>query len=225
MEVIVITEGQTEEAFIKHVIAPSVHNQNIFVKPLLLNTSKDSKGGALNYDRFKFNARNTLRTKGSPVVTSFIDLYALDTQFPGVQHIHALNNVYQKVDILEQELSAAIIEYVGCSSDRFRPHIQPYEFEGILFSDCESLISVETDWQESQQEIQSVINAFESPEHINNSYETKPSARLKNILTPKYKKTRHGPIIAKSIGLNVIESKCLHFKSWMDWLRGLQCDN
>jgi len=63
VEVIVIAEGQTEEQFIKRLIAPALRYLRIYIKPQLLNTSKDSKGGAISFDRLKFNARNTLRNK------------------------------------------------------------------------------------------------------------------------------------------------------------------
>jgi hypothetical protein len=147
MEVIVITEGQTEEAFIKQVVAPSVRHLNIFVKPQLLNTSKKAKGGSVTYDRFKFNARNTLRGKCAPIVTSFLDLYALDNNFPEFGQSKTISDVYQKVELLEQALNTAIIEHAGCRVDKFRAYIQPYEFEGLLFSECHSVVSVEGGWQ------------------------------------------------------------------------------
>jgi hypothetical protein len=61
----------------------------------------------------------------------------------------------------------------------------------------------------------------ETPEHINDGYETKPSKRLENLLNPKYQKTRHGPLAAQRITLETIERECVHFKAWMDSLRAL----
>lgn len=221
VEVTVFTEGQTEEGFIKQVIAPSVRNLNIFVKPQTLNTSRDSKGGAVSYERLKFNARNTLRQNPNGILTTFLDYYGLDTDFPGFQGSQIKADIFQKVKHLEDELHADIINYVGCVPANFKPHIQPHEFEGLLFSDSVSLTSTEPQWASHQQEVADVIGQFDSPEHINNGFETKPSARLCSILEPKYKKTRHGPIIASRIGLDVMERECFHFKTWMDWLRGL----
>lgn len=221
IEVTVITEGQTEEGFIKQVIAPSVRHLNIFVKPQTLRTSKDSCGGAVTYDRFKYNARNTLRQKPDGILTTFIDLYALDTDFPRFAEANDKANVYQKVNHLEESLHHDIVSCIGCRPERFRPHIQPYEFEGILFSDSELLVSTEPEWVHFKLQIENVKNQFESPEHINDGYETKPSSRLGRILRPTYKKTRHGPIAAKRIGLDVIERECAHFHDWMEWLRRL----
>lgn len=126
-----------------------------------------------------------------------------------------------QVATVEQALHSSIVAYVKCKPERFVPHIQPYEFEGLLFSDVESLTTTEPSWSVFQKDLQKVRMAFESPEHINDGYETKPSARLKNILQPAYKKTRHGPLAAERITLAVIEQECAHFHGWMEKLRGL----
>ena len=213
VEIIVFAEGQSDEQFIKRVVAPALKQLNLFLKPEILKTSQHSRGGAVSFDRLKFYARNTLRQKPDAILTTFLDLYGLDTDFPGYEQAKKIGDVY--------ELHESIIAAVGCQSVRFIPHIQPYEFEGLLFSDLDALVTVEPNWQKCLVELQAVRAEFDTPEHINNSFETKPSKRLENILDPKYKKTRHGPLIAESIGLNNIEAECLHFKTWIDRLRGL----
>ena len=175
----------------------------------------------MSFDRLKFYARNTLRQKPDAILTTFLDLYGLDTDFPGYEQAKKIGDVYERARCIEAALHESIIAAVGCQSVRFIPHIQPYEFEGLLFSDLDALVTVEPNWQKCLVELQAVRAEFDTPEHINNSFETKPSKRLENILDPKYKKTRHGPLIAESIGLNNIEAECLHFKTWIDRLRGL----
>ncbi|MDO9010511.1 MAG: DUF4276 family protein [Gallionella sp.] len=221
IEVIVFTEGQTEEQFIKRVIAPVFYPNQIFIKPLTLNTSQDARGGAVNFDRLKLNSRNTLRQKPEAILTTFLDLYGLDTSFPNFVESKKLADVYARTTALETGLHQAIVEHVGCRPERFIPYIQPYEFEGLLFSDVEALVLTEPTWNNALAKLKAVQDSFETPEHINDSYETKPSKRLENILVPKYKKTRHGPLAAEKITLNVMEDKCVHFKSWMENLRGL----
>jgi hypothetical protein len=221
VEVIVFAEGQTEEKFIKQVVAPVLRPLQIFVKPQMLNTSKNSRGGAISIDRLKFNARNTLRQNPRRVLSTFLDLYALDTDFPAFDEARNEVDVYRRVQCLEDALRDEIITYVDCRSDRFIPHIQPYEYEGLLFSDVGILTTIEPNWSASLGSLQQVRNSVESPEHINDGYETKPSKRLEDLLSPKYKKTTHGPRAAERITLNVIERECRHFKTWMDNLRSL----
>lgn len=220
-EVIVFAEGPSDEQFIKRVVAPALRHLQIFLKPQTLNTSKDAKGGAVSYDRLKFNARNTLRQYPNAVLSTFLDLYGLDTDFPAFQASKQKTNVYQRTETLELALHEAIVEHVGCRPERFIPHIQPYEFEGLLFSDPSALSSTEPAWQAYQPKLAAIKAGFETPEHINDSYETKPASRLEKLLQPTYKKTRHGPLAAEKVTLATMEQECLHFREWLAKLRGL----
>ncbi len=224
LEVIVFVEGQTEERFIKEMIAPVFRAQQVFLKPNLLKTSPDAAGGALTFDRLKLNARNKLRENPKVVLTTFMDLYKLDTDFPDFEQSKRKPNVYSRVESLENALHQAIVQYVDCSPERFIPYIQPYEFEGLLFSDVNALASSVPGWQPALKKLQTIRDDFPSPEHINDSYETKPSERLKTIFNntyPKYKKVSHGALIAEKITLPVIERECRHFREWMEKLRAL----
>ncbi|NOT17236.1 MAG: DUF4276 family protein [Sulfuriferula sp.] len=221
IEVIVFAEGQTEEQFIKQVVAPVLRHLQVFVKPQLLHTSQMAKGGAVTFDRLKFNARNTLRQHPNAVLSTFLDLYALDTDFPALDEAKKKPDVYARVTCIQDALHDAVVAHVTCRPERFIPHIQPYEFEGLLFSDINTLCTVEPTWAKSAFLLNKARNNADTPEHINDGYETKPSKRLTNALLPKYKKTRHGPLIAERITLATIERECLHFASWMNKLRQL----
>ena len=150
-----------------------------------------------------------------------LDFYALHKNFPGHVDIGKFTDVYQKVAHLEQELHQRIIQEYGCPPERFIPHIQPHEFEGLLFSDTEKFSQIEPEWQRYATQLKTIRNGFETPEHINNGYDTTPARRLENLLSPKYRKTRHGPIAAQKITLAVIERECPHFRGWMEKLRAL----
>ncbi len=221
MEVIVFAEGPSDEQFIKRVVAPTLRPLQIFLKPQLLNTSKNAKGGAISFDRLKINARNTLRQYPNATLTTFFDLYGLDTDFPEFLSAKKSADVYARVKIMEEALHRAIIDHVDCRSERFIAYLQPYEFEGLFFSDVNAVVHAEPDWAEQQAKLQKIRDAFASPEHINDSPETSPSKRLEKILQPKYKKTRHGPLIAEQVTLAAMERECVHFKKWLDRLRGL----
>ncbi|POZ54050.1 DUF4276 family protein [Methylovulum psychrotolerans] len=221
VEVIVFAEGQSEEAFIKHIVAPTLRPAQIYLKPQLLPTSKGAEGGAVSFERLKFNARNTLRQHPQAVLTTFLDLYGLAGDFPMFHEAKRVGDVYGRLDIMEQALAAAISNHVGCRPERFIAYIQPHELEGLWFSDVGALVRTEPDWQKHLASLQKVRACFTSPEHINDGYDTKPSRRLEDILKPAYKKTRHAPLIAGHVTLATIEQECRHFKHWLDQLRGL----
>ncbi|OCB02195.1 hypothetical protein BBC27_14155 [Acidithiobacillus ferrivorans] len=221
MEVIVFAEGPTEEQFIKLLVAPALRSLQVFVKPQMLKTSQEARGGAVNFDRLKFNARNTLRQKPNAVLTTLLDLYGLDTTFPGFEEAKAKPDLDSRVNHLNTALANELVAYVDCRPERFIAHIQPYEFEGLLFSDPHALAQTEPGWQASLAKLTEVRAAFPTPEHINDSYETKPSRRLEQLLQPGYKKTRHGPLAAKLVSLATMENECPHFHGWMESLRRL----
>lgn len=61
--------------------------------------------------------------------------------------------------------------------------------------------------------LKKIIQDFNNPELINNSPQTSPSHRLKNIF-PRYRKVTHGRIIAQNITITHIRNKCKHFDEW-----------
>ena len=223
LEIIVFCEGQTEEQFIKRVVAPTFRHSSIYLKPLTLKTSKDASGGDVSFDRLKINARNTLRQYPNAFLTTFLDLYKLNTDFPNYDLSKTRTGVYNKLECLEFALHTAIVSHVGCRPERFIPYIQPYEFEGLLFSDVSALVSVEPAWQSSAAILFKIRQQAETPEHINDGFETKPSSQLEKTLNPKFRKKLHGSLAAEKITLSVIENECKHFSEWMAKLRNLTC--
>ncbi len=223
--VYVLVEGQSEEKVIKNVIAPALYNSNIFLIPFMMRTSKTQKGGAVNFDRLYKNIERLLKQQSDVFVTTFLDLYQLDNSFPSFEESLNIVDTHQRVQFLEEKLHEKICELTGCRKERFIAHIQPYELEALLFSDVSIYNQVVENWQNHIDELQSVYDKFETPEHINNSFATAPSKRLEHILTPKYRKTRHAPLLAEKIGLAKIEKECLHFSTWLNKIRQLQVLN
>lgn len=213
--VIVVCEGLTEEKFIREVIAPILRSQQIYIKPQGIQTSPGHTGGALTYERVRRHINISLKQDKQTIITTFFDLYKLNNKFPGFSEIQEMSDVYQKVAHLEQKLKQAITQDNYSFSKRFLPHIQPYEFEGLLFTDIKKLIEIETYWQGSLKTLEAVRTSYPSPEHINDGFETKPSARLENILArPNYDKLLHGTLAIQSIGIDKLCLECKHFAEW-----------
>lgn len=230
IRVYVVCEGPTEETFIRDVLAPILANLQIFLVGRGVKTSEGHTGGALNYDRVKPFIINCLKENDSVIVTSFFDLYALDKRFPGYEKSQAITDVYQRSQFLEQALKDDVAQSNSTFSGRFLPYIQPYEFEGLLFSDISKLTDIHTEWSKALIKLQAIRNNFETPEHINNSYETKPSERIKSALSSsqassrskiKYQKTFHGPLAIQEIGIDKLCLECKHFAGWYQRLAEL----
>jgi len=222
IEVIVFGEGPTEETFVRDVLSEQLADREIFLDPRLIHTSKGASGGALNWDRVKHFLRNALLQRTDTYVTTLFDLYGLPTEFPGYSEAHRLSEPVQRAAAIENAVHAAIIREVGCREDRFIPHIQPYEFESLLFSDVDTLPIVEEGWQPCLESLRTVRRGASTPEHINDGQQSHPSARLAEILEkPSYDKRLHGAALASRIGIARIRQECAHFGAWLARIEAL----
>jgi Domain of unknown function (DUF4276) len=221
--VVVVCEGETEEEFVRDVLAPGLVGLGLYLEWQMVDTSPGHRGGALNYDRVKPHLRNVLRQKSAPVVTTLFDLYKLDKRFPGFDKSQGLPDLGQRLEVLRRELHADVVAAAECKPERFIPYIQPYEFEALLFSDVAALSLVNPAWpQKAIDRLLEIRNAAASPEHINNRPETKPAAHLERELkAPRYSKRTHGPVAAQKIGLAKIEAECAFFAAWLAQIRSL----
>ena len=87
-----------------------------------------------------------------------------------------------------------------------------HEYEGLLFTDTEAFAGIADEKQLSA--LAKIKQGFDSPEHINGSYDTKPSRRIEAVI-PNYSKVRDGTVVAKRIGIDAMASQCRHFGGWM----------
>lgn len=220
-EVVIVGEGQTEETFVRDFLGPALANGNLFVHPRLIRTSPRSRGGALTPRRVMRFLRNTLRERKDTYVTTFFDLYGLRPDFPGVSRAARQPDPLERAAAVEAELHAAVIQEVGCRPERFLPHIQPYEFEALLFSDTARFAETEPAWIEFVGGLENARRAVQSPEHINDGRDTHPSARLKRLSSPRYGKVRHGTAVSGLIGLSQMRAECRHFDRWLKRLENL----
>ena len=96
-----------------------------------------------------------------------------------------------------------------------------YEFEGILFS-CPEAMGRGLNEPGIEDWCKEVLDSFNgNPEAINDSIETAPSKRL--LKQTGYRKTTHGPNIAREIGIEKIREMCRGFNDWLSRLEELKC--
>ena len=221
INVIVVCEGQTEEVFVNKMLLPELATRSVFIQPRLIATSRRSKGGALDGQRVLRFLRNTLREREDTYVTTFFDMYGLPTGFPGLSATVSQTDPLVRAAAIEIGFHTEVINEAECREDRFIPHIQPYEFESLLFSDVLQFAKAEPTWKPFVSQFETIAQSASSPEHINDGPETHPSARLRH-LRPPYKKVSHGYAISARIGLNCIRAKCRHFDKWLSRIETVQ---
>ncbi|MCY3826333.1 MAG: DUF4276 family protein [Candidatus Dadabacteria bacterium] len=214
-KVIIVCEGQTEEAFVNKLLYPELWAKGVFTEPRIISTSPLGKGGVLSGERVLRYLRNTLRERGNTYVTTFFDLFALPQDFPGLKNTPMAAGPLDHATEIETALHNAVVREAGCLPERFFPHIQPYEFEALLFSDTTGFVRAEPAWKAFAGKLASIRENAKSPEYINDGADTHPSARLQNLLHPRYKKVTHGAGVSAEIGIDRIRSECQHFDQWL----------
>ena len=218
----IIAEGQTEQRFIEDFLAEySVFKNNeIYLLAITMETSRGHKGGGINFDRYKDKVINLLYENDEPIVTSLIDFYGLNKDFPDYSDSEKIPNKSERVDFLEKAILKDIEKDIPKRIDinRFLPYIQLHEFEGLLFSDIKGFKTI-TSEKNKLKEIEDIIKKFPNPEDINDEPNKTPSKRLIKIIE-KYerRKIEYGYRIANKIGIETIMSKCPHFREWIEKL-------
>ena len=217
----VTAEGQTEQFFVKTILAPHLAPFNVFADARCVLTSKDKRaakehrGGLLSYEKAKKDIRAWRKEDNHADCrfTTMFDLYALPDDFPGYAESRKKTDPYERVRFLEDAMNQDIDDY------RFIPYIQLHEFEALILVDPKAL-----DWEylEHDKPIKNLISMVgdQNPELINDDPQTAPSKRILHEI-PEYDKVTAGVAVAGKIGLERLRKKCTHFNDWLTFLEKL----
>lgn len=205
-----LVEGDTEEQFVKDLIAPYFENK-CYVQPIKLTTNPKigKRGGFNKYEQLKTDAENLIRQKREKLITTFVDYFRLPRDVPNYDECQNTTTIDERIKCLEEAIK------VDIGSDIFIPYIQKHEFEALLFSSNRGFEYC-FDARETK-ETAKIINSYPNPEEINDLPDTSPSNRLKKI-RPAYSKVLEGNTIALEIGFETILQKCPRFKNWIQSL-------
>lgn len=101
-------------------------------------------------------------------------------------------------------------------SPRFVPRVVMHEFEGLLFSRPDRFAE-SLGRPDLSEEFRAIREEFETPEDINDSPDTAPSKRVRNLYPP-YRKPLMGPLVMEKIGLDAVREACPLFSEWLSAL-------
>lgn len=217
--IIVICEGQTEEAFVKKVLSPYLAPRGVYAYAALLGRP-GHKGGSVTFSRVLLDVNLTLKTDKNAFCTTFFDYFRMDAGFPGYEESCVIKSgSQQKAKIVCDALRQGIRESIGDDLiSRFVPYVQMYEFEALLFSDVEVISSLIGDGHLGK--LQGIRDKFDTPEDINNGALTAPSKRLTTI-DRSYNKVINGELISEGIGVDKIRMECPGFDAWLRSIEAL----
>lgn len=212
---LVLVEGQTEERFVKDVLAPAFEQRSLYLTPRILVTKRvkngpNFKGGVTSFAKFEADVRRLRHGSGDALVTTLLDYYGLPDDFPGMSD-RPNSSPLQRV----QHVENAVRSYFR-NPKNFLPFLALHEFEAWLFASREELPRV-LNQSEKTREFTAIRDSFATPEEINERSEWAPSIRITKLF-PGYRKMLHGPIVVGRIGLEKIRSECAHFAWWLSQL-------
>ena len=198
----IAVEGQTEEEFIKRVLAGYLRTKSVEPTPVPLS-------GNISAERLThYMARLYLSFNA---VTSLVDFYGFKDK--GNRTVNELE------EYLHEQIGNRIAR--SWNETRVFPYVQQYEFEGLLFSDVSAFARVgDIGPPENVEELRNARSQFPTPEDINDSHDTAPSKRIKKVM-PQYQKVVHGPLLAEEIGLETIRAECPRFNAWVTRMESL----
>jgi len=191
----IFCEGQTEETFVRDLLLDHFSRMNIFVNPILVQTSKSGRGGLSTYGKIRRQLQIKCQEDSQSFVTTMFDLYGLPEDTPGYGLLYPGLNSEEKANLIEQAIEKEL------QMVNFIPNLMVHEFEALLFTKPEAFAS----WFDYSvvAELKQERIGFTSPEDINNAKETSPSHRILRICNG-YKKVLHGVEIAIEIGFESI---------------------
>ena len=205
----VSVEGQTEEEFVKSLLAPHLQPCGIAAIPILLGRARNQRVGGGNVTMRELVFEMAQLKRSFDAVTTLVDFYG----FRGKEQ--------RSADELEQMMRKDVEERTGWQGDRLMPYVQLHEFEGLLFSDVNAFAVLPDIPPQAVRALAGIRSAFATPEDINDNSSTAPSRRIKGAV-PRYVKRVHGPLIAAETGLDRIRAECPRFNAWLNLLETLR---
>ncbi|RLC20788.1 MAG: hypothetical protein DRI57_03930 [Deltaproteobacteria bacterium] len=173
-KVLILAEGPTEEAFVKHILREHLLKCDVMLIPKIVTTRRvkngpNFKGGIVSYPKVRREVIRLLGDTSATRVTTIFDFYGLPDDFPGRRT--ATGNACQKVRFVENAFEKDVNDH------RFSAYLSLHEFESLLFSSPYEIAKT-LNAAEKESELRAIRNSFASPEEINDNPKTAPSKRL-----------------------------------------------
>lgn len=224
---LVHVEGQTEEDFVNEILRPHLLDrgyEHVGARIVGNARQRNRRGGIRGWDSVRRDIMRHLREDGGCFSSTMVDYYALpqsgDRAWPGRERAGG-QPFSMKAGVVQGALHHDISSAMGADFDlrRFVPYVVMHEFEGLLFSDCQSFARGVGN-SDLADAFQAIRDQYETPEEINDSPQTAPSKRVE-LLIPGYEKPLLGNLAALEIGLDKIRLACPHFQEWLTRLENL----
>jgi len=217
-QVVVLVEGQTEQRFVKQVLAPYMAGHGLYLTSIILDKPGE-KGGDVKFARAGKDIGKHLKQRKDTWITLLVDYYGINADWPGYAESKRQTDHIKKAAIMNQATAEQVQQLFPDQNQakRFIPYVSMYEFEALYFSDPACLAE---NLGVPQRNVDEILVACGEPEKINDHSATAPSKRLEK-LSARFKKTSTGIVIAAKIGIPKMQSACPLFDAWIKKLESL----
>jgi len=218
---IVLVEGQTEEAFVKALLRPHLEERGVYVSATIVGKligqgrGHGQRGGG-HYRHWRRDLVRLLQPRTPDLrVTTLFDLYGLPEDFPEYDSIMQSRDRSTRRAAFERALAEDVKDH------RLLPYIQQYEFEALVLAALPSLRQLldAPDQLTGLAALEAEIVSM-APEDVNDGPDTAPSKRLLNHI-PGYRKVLFGELATVDTGLSALRTACPGFNGWIDHLERL----
>lgn len=215
--ILVLVEGQTELATLNGLVAAPLGLLGHSLHPKIIG-KPGHKGGVRPYASVWPELVALMKQERQAVVTTFFDLYGLETDWPGWMPVGTATSL-RRAEQIERSLREDMATRIGASDNplRFVPYLQVHELEALLFAGPGALAEC-LGQAALAAEFQRIVDEAGGCELIDDSPETAPSKRLERLF-PRYKKGKgqraHAPVAVAKIGLEAIRGACPRFSQWL----------
>ena len=224
-EVVIIVEGQTEQTFVRDVLAPEMSVIGVCLHAARIGPV-GHKGGNVRFDRAIVDIKGFLESRSDIYVSTMVDFFRIDSGWPGIEVVNQKRlagvslSADEKAQLVEAEMFDKVVKRFPelNAQKRFIPYISIHEFEALLFSD-ESILGDALGT--GSEPIRAIVNQYRTPEDINTNPDKAPSKRLESLV-PRYRKVVTGNVVAAKIGIQKMRSRCPHFHQWLVRLEALR---
>ena len=219
-----IVEGETEQTFVRDILAPHLGARRVSMWARLPGKIA-RRGGVRPWQSILEDIKRTLDERPDRYCTIMFDYYAMPLDWPGRAETPGLPPDRRAAHI-ETALAESVVQRMGSRfrGERFIPYVQMHEFEAVLFSDVPNLaevLSTATPFPHGLTErLDEILRAAGEPEAIDDSPDTAPSKRIQELASG-YRKLTHGIIAANRIGLAKMRAAWPHFDAWVTRLESL----
>ncbi len=207
IRLMIVVEGATEEDFVNQLIAAHLRDHGLAVTPKILGPP-GRQGGDVTIERIVADV--TRLSRSFDAVTTLVDFYGFRAR------------PTDDIGELERRIDRACQDAAGgrLRPDRVFAYVQRHEFEALLFADVSAFQAAPITAAEALRELETVRQAFRSPEDIDDGRDTAPSKRIAAAI-PGYRKVVHGRLFALTVGLEAMRRECPRFGAWLSRLEAL----